>query len=352
MSIKISRTVRLAAAIALPLTFIAANPFTDGMTYEFQMKSQSTRTGNKEQVTMRGRGTYAGDEAKIEILEAGSSTGGSEVFGGKGTYFIMKDAGKEMFLVDPKQKQYMKWDIANMFAGMSKMINAVGGMVKMQMSDIHIDAQDLGAGETVQGYPTRHVRMTQNYTMSVSVFGRSNKTTNATTTDYYFAPSLRIANPFVSNSQQMAMASQMDVFNNPDFKTQMMAAQAKIPKNGVPLKTVTTTVSTDSKGKAETTVTTMEMLNFTKSNIPASAFAIPSDYKMIEMPSMTAAGGGSGSGAGAGSSGPDVNVDSIAAAAKAGAKEGVKEGVQTDAKDAAKNAAAGATKKLKGIFKH
>jgi hypothetical protein len=193
--------------------------------------------------------------------------------------------------------------------------------------------------------------MTQNYTMSVSVLGKSSKTTNASTTDYYFAPSLKIANPFVSNSQQMAMASQMDVFNNPDFKNQMMAAQAKIPKTGVPLKTVTTTISTDGKGKQETTVTTMEMLNFTKSNIPSSAFAIPSDYKVIEMPSMNVAAG-SGSGSGAGSSGPDVNVDSIAAAAKAGAKEGVKENVQTDAKAAAKNAAAGATKKLKGIFKH
>jgi hypothetical protein len=238
MSRSLSRTIRFSTAITIPLLFAAAKPFADGMTYEFIMKSQSTRTGNKEQVAMRGRGTYAGDEAKIEILEAGASTGGSEVFGGKGAYFIMKNAGKEMYLVDPKEKQYMKWDVANMFAGMSKMINAAGGLVKMQMSDIHIDAQDLGAGETVQGYPTRHVRMTQNYTMSVSVFGRSNKTSNITTTDYYFAPSLRIANPFVSNSQQMAMASQLDVFNNPDFKSQMMAAQAKMPKSGVPLKTV------------------------------------------------------------------------------------------------------------------
>jgi hypothetical protein len=352
MSIKLSRTVRLAAAIALPLTFVAANPFTDGMTYEFQMRTQSTRTGNKEQITMKGRGTYAGDEAKIEILEAGSSTGGQETFGGKGTYFIVKGAGKEMFLVNPKDKQYMKWDIANMFAGMAKMMNAVGGVVKMQMSDVHIDAQDLGPGETIQGYSTHHFRMTQNYTMSASVFGHSSVNKTATTTDYYFAPSLKIANPFVSNSDQMAMASGMDIFNNPDFKTQMMAAQSKIVKNGIPLKTVTTAVSTDAKGKAETTVTTMEMINFTKSNIPSSAFAIPSDYKMIEMPSMNMAGGGSGSGAGAGSSGPSLNVDSIAGAAKQGAKEGVQEGVKTDAKDAAKNAAAGATKKLKGIFKH
>ena len=298
-------------------------------------------------IDLCGRGTNAGDESKIEILETAAGAGGAEAFGGKGTYFIVKGGGKEMFLVDPSQQQYTKWDIANMFAGMSKMMSAMGGMVKMQMTDVHIDAHDLGAGEMIQGYPTKHVRMTQNYTVNVSVFGRSSKTSNQSTTDYYFAPSLRIANPFVSNSQQMAMVSQMDMFNNPDYKSQLMAANAKIPKNGVPLKTVTTVVATDGKGKQETTITTMEMVNIHASNIPSSAFAIPSSYKLVEMPATNlAAGEGSNSGGAQGSPNvPSVNADSIAAAAKAGAAEAAKQEVKNAAKDAA-------TKKLRGIFKH
>lgn len=344
MSTMFSRIARLAGTVAIPLLFAAATPLADGMSYEFVMKSQSTRTGNKEQVTMRGRGTYAGDEAKIEILEAASSTGGADTFGGKGSYFIMKGGGKEMYMVDPANKQYMKWDIANMFAGMSKVMNAVGGMVKMQMTDVHIDAQDLGAGENVQGFATRHVRMTQNYNMTVSVFGRSSKTSNQSTTDYYFAPSLRIANPFVSNSEQMAMISQLDMFNNPDYKSQMAAANAKIPKTGVPLKTVTTTIATDGKGKQETTITTMEMVNFHPGNIPSSAFAIPSNYQMIEMPAMNTAASGSSTGAN-GSSGSVLNADSVAAAAKAGAAQGVKDEVKNSTRDAA-------AKKIRGIFKH
>ena len=199
----------------------------------------------------------------------------------------------------------------------------------------------------IQGYPTKHVRMTQNYTVNVSVFGRSSKTSNQSTTDFYFAPSLRIANPFVSNSQQMAMVSQMDMFNNPDYKSQLMAANAKIPKNGVPLKTVTTVVATDGKGKQETTITTMEMVNLHASNIPSSAFAIPSSYKLVEMPATNlAAGEGSNSVGAQGSPNvPSVNADSIAAAAKAGAAEAAKQEVKNAAKDAA-------TKKLRGIFRH
>ena len=340
MPTRLSRRVRFAAVAAIPLVFAAAKPVADGMSYEFVMKSQSKATGDKETVTLRGRGTYAGDDAKLEILDASASTGGSEVFGGKGSYFIVKDGGKEILLVDPSQKQYMKWDIANMFAGMSKVLNAVGGLVKMQISDVKIDAQDLGAGPMVQGYPTRHIRMIQNYTVSASMFGKTSKTRSEATTDYYFAPSLKIANPFVSNSQQMAMMAQFDMFKNPDYQSQMAAANAKLPKNAVPLKMVTNTVSTDEKGKQETAVTTMEMVNFKATSIPASAFAVPSDYKMIEMPNLDAQMAGQNKDPNA----PGFNADSVGAAAKQGVKEGITEGVKEGTKEAAK-------KKLKGIFK-
>ena len=325
----ITRPARFAMAVAVPFVLAAAMPVTDGMSYEFVMKSQSKQTGNKETVTLRGKGIYAGDDARIEILDAAASAGGEEAFGGKGTYFIVKNGGQEMLLVDPKQKSYMKWDIANMFAGIGKVVNAVGGLVKMQMSDIKIDAQDLGGGEKVQGYPTRHIRMVQNFTMTASMFGRTTKSRNETTTDYYFAPSLKIANPFVSNSQAMAMVAQLDMFNNPDYKSQMTAANAKLPRNGVPLKTVTTMVTTDEKGKQETSVTVMEMMNFKAANIPASEFAVPSDYKMIEMQSLDA------------NIAADANADPNAAGNK---PPSVKEVSKEAAGEAAK-------KKLKGIFK-
>jgi hypothetical protein len=346
MSRTLSRTARFCTAISIPLLFAAATPFADGMTYEFTIKSQSTRTGNKELVTMAGRGTYSGDQAKLEIIDAGAA-GSTGMFGGKGSYFIVKGGGKEMFLVDPSAKQYMAWDMVNLVSGLGKMMGAMGGMMKMEMSDIHIDAHDLGAGPTIQGYPTHHMQMVQNYTMTTTVFGRSSKTISATTTDSYLSPTLKIANPFTSNSEQFAGAA--DMFNNPDFKKQLMAAQAKMPKNAIPLKSVSTTVSTDSKGKQETTISTMEMTNFKAGNIPASVFAIPSDYTLVQMPNMNVAGSGNGDGAGAGkgtsSEGPVINADSAAAAAKANAAEAAKNA----AKDAAKDAA---SKKLKGIFKH
>ena len=345
MSTALTRSARFIMAAAVPIVFVAAKPvpFTDGMTYEFIMKGTSKATGNKEQVTMRGRGTYAGNDAKIEILEAASSAGGKDTYGGQGSYFIVKNGGEVMYMVSPKDKQYMKWDMAAMLAGMSKVVNAVGGFVKMQVSDVHIDAHDLGAGETVQGYPTRHYRMTQNYTMSASVFGHKSVTKTSSTVDYYFAPGLKIANPFVANSQQMAAMSQFDMFNNSDFKTQMAAATAALPKGGVPLKMVTTNVNTDDKGKQETSTTTMEMINFTKTNVPASTFEMPAGYTEVQMPSLNMPASAN-TGANADPNKPGYNSDSVAAAAKQGVKEGVDQSVKEGTKDAV-------SKKLKGIFK-
>jgi len=343
---RFARPVRFGAVAAFPFVLAASVPVADGTTYEFVMKTQSTQTGNKETVSMRGRGTYAGDNARLDILDA-SVAGGSDAFVGKGTYFLVLDGGKKMLLVDPAQKSYMAWDMANMFAGMSKAVNAIGGLVKMQMSDIKIEAQDMGAGQTIQGYSTKHVRMVQNYTMSAKMFGRTSTSRTETTTDYYFSPALRnVANPFVSNSQAMAMLSQMDMFNNPDYKRQMTAANAKL-QQGVPLKTVARTVTTDEKGKQQTTISTTEMVNFSKTNVPSSTFVVPAGFALVEMPSMGAAmagAGSAGSGNTASSNRPGFNADSVAAEAKQGVKEGLKESVKDGAKEATKA-------KLRGIFK-
>jgi hypothetical protein len=225
-------------------------------------------------------------------------------------------------------------------AGMNKMVSAMGSMVKMEMSDVKIEAHDLGAGETIQGYSTVHYQITQNYSMSVKMFGRTSKTKNESTIDYYFAPALKsLANPFVSNNQ--AWAQSMDMFNNPDYKNQMAAAMSKI-KYGVPLKSVIKTVATDDKGKQQTSVVTSEMVNFHNTDVPSSTFAIPAGYKLIEMPKMDM--NTSAAGDNPGNKTADINADSIANAAKEGAKEGVKEGVKEGAKETAKS-------KIKGIFK-
>jgi hypothetical protein len=334
----LSRRSGLAAFAAIPM-LLAAKPLSPalagGTTYEFIVHGQTAQTRGTDKIMMRGRGTFAGGDGRIDILETMSPAG---TFGSAGSYFLVREGGKKMLMVDPTNKQYMEWDMANMLAGMSKMVNAVGGLMKFEMSDIKIDSHNLGAGETLQGYPTVHYQMTENYTMNIKIFGRGSKTHTETTADYYFAPRLKgLSNPFMSNSR--AMAQSFDMFNNPDYKTQMAAAMAKIDF-GVPVKMVMHTVSTDDKGKQQTSIVTSEMVNFKNIDIPRSTFAIPDDYKLIEMPKLDA-------NLAVDPNAPktaDVNADSIAKAAKEGTKDAVKDAAKEAGKEAAKS-------KIRGIFK-
>jgi hypothetical protein len=330
---------RLVAMVGVPVLLAASTPLPHGTAYDFVVRSTSSQTGNKESVMMRGRGVFAGDNAKIEILDSGPMAGDNNTFGNKGSYFLMAEGGKKMLLVDPSQKTYLEWDMQSMVAGLAKMMNALGGLVKMEMSDFKMDTQELGAGETIQGYPTRHVRTNQNYTITARVFGKTHVSKSETTVDYYFAPRLKAKNPFIQNSQ--AWANSFDMFNNPDYKAQMAAAQAKL--TGVPVKTVVRTISTDEKGKQQTSVVTSEMLNFRNLDVPKSEFEIPSGYQLVQMPTIDAKAVGAKK-----DSVDNRSGEGIGDAAAEGAKGGVKDATKEVTKEAAKEAA---KKKLKGLFK-
>jgi hypothetical protein len=327
----------IALLAALPLFAAFTLPRDPGTIYEFSVRSQSSQSGDRESVVMSGRGTYTAGNAKIEILDAQAQSG-EGMFGSRGSYFLVLDNGEKMVLVDPAQKTYMEWDLQNMMAGLGKMMGALGGLVRMEMSDVKVEAQDMGAGGTVNGYATQHVRVVENYSISARVMGRSSNSRVETTTDYYFAPALRnLRNPFVQNSQMFRAVG--DMFNNADYQRQMTSVQAKLA--GVPVKTVARSVTTNPDGKQETTVTTMEMTGFQNTDVAASTFAIPSGFQVVEMPrfdelpTLNVRGGEAGEG------------QSIGEAAREGAAEGAREATKDAAKDAVKGALGGLRGRIK-----
>lgn len=338
----IRRGVWPVAMMALPLALFATPALETGFTYDFRVSSSSTQGDQtKELSVMAGRGQVAGDKARIDLSEAKN---GGPMFTGKGGYVMVKDGGTTMYMVDPGEKQYYSFNMEQMFAGIGSTLKMMGGMVKMTMTDVKIDVQDLGAGERIQGYSTRHVRQTQSHTISVSVLGRKSSTTSVDTTEMWIATDLKhVGNPFLGMG---AAAAGVD-FGNPDFKKQALAAQAKIPA-GLPLKSVSRNHSTDEKGKTSMIVSTMEVTNFKKGDIPASTFAIPGDYKEVPMPfAELAAMGDSVEAARARDKGAAANGAADKASSEKTGDE-LKDAVKEAGKQGVKEEAA---KKLRGLFK-
>jgi len=339
----LSRRVWPVALVLVPAALLATPSSDAGWTYDFKVTSSSVQ-GDKtrEGTALVGRTQMTSDNARIDLTEARN---GGPMLDGKGGYVIVKDGGT-MYMVDPSKKEYFAFNMEQMVAGVSSTLKMVGGMVKMTMSDVKMDLQDMGAGESIQGHSTRHVRQTQSHTMSVSVLGRTSTTTTVDTTDIWIAPDLKnVGNPFLAMGNAAAAGLG---FDNPEFRNQHQAVMAKMPA-GLPLKSVSRNHSTDDKGNTTLTTSTMEVTNIQQGDVPSSAFAIPGDFSQVQMPFAELAALGDSVDAAKAREGVAADADNgvsgegVTDAVKEGVKEGVKEATKSTVKEEAK-------KKLRGIF--
>ena len=339
---QLRRWPALVALSALPALLVATPLLAQGLTYDFKVTSTATDGAKTRELNvMAGRGQVEGTNARIDLSEAKN---GGPMFGSKGGYVLVKESGAKMYMVDPGEKQYYLFNTDQMMAGLNSSMRMIGGMVKMTMTDPKLELQDLGAGERIQGYATRHVRQLQSVTMSVSVLGRKSSTTSADTTDIWIAPDLKlVVNPFLRMGTSAAAA--LD-FGNPEFRQQLLAVQAKMPA-GLALRSVMHGTSTDDKGKVTKTETRMEVTNLQKGAVAAAAFALPAGYTEVEMPfAELAALGDSLDAAKARQGSADAAAGKDSKDGSMG--DGVKDAVKEAGKESAKKQAA---KKLRGIFK-
>lgn len=340
---------RAAAFVAVPALMLlpmrsALTPVAPGLTYTFKMSTQLTESNGKtkELSGMVGKGQVAGNSARFEIIEAKGAQGAQKEQFGKGSYMLFTEGGKTMTIVDPENKQYYEMDLA----GMMRMMSAMGPIVKIEMTDVAIDAEPLGAGETIEGYATEKYRLVSKYTTKVSIIGMTQTSQVADTAIYWYAPKLKlVANPF-GNASGLA-----GLVNSADYDAQMNAAMAKLPKS-VPVKIVSRSLQTDGKGKQQTQVTTVEFTEISPGDVPASAFEIPSTFAKIQGPGLTAEQADSlqkamdaakQAQAQQGGQGNVTDPTGVTDAAKQGAKEGAQEAAREGAKATAK-------KKLGKIF--
>ena len=100
-------------------------------------------------------------------------------------------------------------------------------------------------------------------------------TTNHSVAEYWVNEELRNhPNPLF---EMMGAVASGFMANDTAFSKEVKTAMKKMFA-GVPVKSVTTTESVNKKGEKTVTVSTMEMTDFRRGDIPASAFAAPAGY--------------------------------------------------------------------------
>jgi uncharacterized protein DUF4412 len=267
-------TARIARALLLITSLADASAgalSAQGLSYDMSTTGTGPdRTGKMSTVSFsQAHGQFAGSYSRIDFTQSIAPAGMMST----GTYMITNATTNTVTEVDPAKREYTVIDLAELGKASSDMQAAMGGVAKTEIADVKVNVEDLGPGEPLEGYATHKYRLTQSYTMNITVMGRTMSTPSRSTTDLWIAPQLddlmdpRSRPPTSPATGMMA-----------ELTTQVTAAYAKV-KKGLPLKRVTT--SEGARGR--TTTVTMTITNVKETAISPSVFRVPAGYAKVEM---------------------------------------------------------------------
>ena len=340
----LARRSGIALAIAgSALTLAAAAPrvFTPGYTYRMRISGQVTDPNGKtrDYVAMSGRAMVTSKAGRLDIEEASKEHGAMAEKGG----YILYDP-TSMMIVSPKDKQILKFTFDDLEKGMSALAANVPGM-RIAITDVAVGLEKLGPGEPLLGMSTTRFRVTSDYKLAMKVAFMNRNSTEHIVQEYWMADQKSgFANPFA----RLGSARPVGGGAFAELMSKTAEATAQMGK-GIPVKTLTTTTSTNDKGEKTTNVATMEVTELHAGNVDDAMLVPPADYQVMDMGAQTKAMAEQMEQAKAAQA---AQPGEPAAAAKPDSGPAAKDAAKATAEQAAKDAAAQAVKKgLGGLFR-
>lgn len=260
-----NRAVLSGLLVAVTALLVAAFPAHAGIYYE----SVTSEEGGK--TLARVNAWVDGEKAKVELVEAGPGMK-------DGSYLLTPDGGSTLFLVNPKEKTYSRWDLDAMFQTFNQVMESMGPMMDISIDDPRVEKLGEQPGGTVAGLPTTKYRYRSSYELQLKVMGMKRSNRIETEQEIW--------------STQAVTAPGLGVWLRPDRPTGFdgldQLLEAEMGKlEGFPLKIVTETTTTNQKGKSQTTRSTMEVTRLEQDrDIPAGTFEIPQGYTEEAMPTL------------------------------------------------------------------
>lgn len=274
----IARRAGLTLAVAgsvLTLAATAPRVFSPGYTYRMRITGHGTDPHGKTSdfVVMSGRAMVTSKNGRLDIDDASKEHG---AMGEKGGYFLYDQTS--MMIVSPKEKQIIKFGFDDLEKGMSNMMANAPGL-RINISDVAVNFETLGPGEELLGMSTTKYRITQDYKLAMKVAIMNRNSTEHVVQEFWMADQKHgFANPFARMGSMRTGGG--GAFS--ELMSKSAEANAKMGK-GIPVKTLTTTTSTNDKGEHTTTVSTMELTELKAGDVDDAMFVPPADYQVTDM---------------------------------------------------------------------
>lgn len=204
-----------------------------------------------------------GDATRVDFAE-GDATGNFK----PGTWLVSRDAGATMLLVNDQEKTWSEFNLGQMADALGQM----GGMVKFEFTDLYSQKISEAPGETLLGHDTSLVVFKSGYTMNMAVMGMKQ------TQKVEMAQAMWTTDAFDARAFAVWLRPDKRMGGSIPGLSEMMEVQFETMQ-GVPLKSVVKTRSTDQKGRVTNSVATTTVTSLREEAVPASRFEIPADYR-------------------------------------------------------------------------
>jgi hypothetical protein len=270
----IVRPIGVALAIAgsvVPLAAATAQRSSPGYTYRLTTTGRVTRPDGRttDYVVMSGRALVTEKAGRLDVDGASRQGGG---IAHKDSY-ILYDA-TSMTIVQPRDRQMVRLALENLER------NLAGGGIPgtfIQISDVAVAFEKLGAGEPLLGMATTKYRITQHYKVTAKMPLRSRNSSEHIVHDVWMADEQKgLVNPFARLFRGGPGSGYSELL------TKTAEAESRMGR-GIPLRTVTTNTSTSGRNDVTQTVTTMEVTDLHAENIDDDILAAPTDYRVVQV---------------------------------------------------------------------
>lgn len=278
---RVLRHLMLVAGVAAvagfsPLARPASREPVPGMTFNLKVVLRQTPTSGRapRAITLTGHGEFAGGMGRVSIDTVDMPSAIR-----KGDFFIIRDS-LNTFWARPSDLSVRRMNapLVNPLEGISERLTS--GMGSPRSLKVVLDTVSLD--ETVNGYSTRHFRITADVVYPV---GTRHVTQKVVIDQWLARLPVRIINPFGSRVRGLPEAPMVNGMYREFIRT--LAAANRVYGDAVTVRTATTTTYVYGPGLGEDYFQTVDITDLKPADVDERVFQLGAEYKLRRSPRDT-----------------------------------------------------------------
>jgi hypothetical protein len=275
---RVLRFVFLGTAVLSATAFTSSTPGAPvpGMSFKLKVVLRHSPTSGRapRAATLLGHGVFADGMGRVTIdtVDAPSAIR-------KGDFFVIRDS-TNTFWARPSTLtvRRMNGPLVNPLEGISDRLTSGMGSPR----SLKVDFDTVSLNETVNGYPTRHFRITADVVYPV---GDRNVTQKVVIDQWLAQMPIKVMHPFSSRVRGLPDVPAVNATYREFIRT--LAAANRVFGDGVTVRTVTTTTYIYGQGLGEEYLQTVDLTELQPVEVDASQFQMSADYKLQRVPRDT-----------------------------------------------------------------